>query len=1152
MYSNLGANLSNNFVHLHLHSQYSLLDGTTRINDLVRRVEELGMPAVALTDHGNMFGALKFYKEAKKVGIKPIIGCEVYVAPGSRLEKGHGRSSASRSYHMVLLVQNDVGYKNLCSLVTSGFTEGMYYFPRIDREILAQHSDGLICTTACLRGEVNDHLLKGDYESAQETVSFYKNLFPDRFYIELQDHGLEEDKKLIPEAVKIAREFELPLIATNDVHYLMKGDHQVQEVLICVQTGKTLSDPDRMKIKSNEFYLKSAEDMGLLFKDYPEALDNTLLIAEECTFSFNFHDTHYPSLDLPHNQTLKDKITSLSEEGLEKRFQELELDPSQISLYRERLSTELEVITSQGYEGYFLIVTDFIEYAKDHGIPVGPGRGSAAGSLVAFALGITGIDPIEYGLLFERFLNPERVSPPDIDIDFCVERRDEVIRYVQEKYGSNNVSQIITFGSMLARGVIRDVGRVMGIPYGEVDRIAKLIPNELNITLEDAINKEPRMKDALKKDPLVRNLMDTAQKLEGNIRHAGTHAAGVVIAPSELTDYVPLYKPSGGEIVSQYDMSDIEELGLLKMDFLGLKTLTVIEKCINLISSEDKKFKIEELPLDDSKTFSLLSDGKTTGIFQLESGGIREYLKKLSPSSFEDLIAMVALYRPGPLNSGMVDAFIDRKHGRVDFDYFFEELTPILESTYGVMVYQEQVMQISNILAGFSLGRADILRKAMGKKNESLMTEQMNDFVEGALERNHNRKKVEELWNQIEKFAGYGFNKSHSAAYALIAYRTAFLKTHYPQQFMAALLTCDSDNPDKVIKDIAECRQMNISVLPPNINVSMKDFIVEENSIRFGLAAVKNVGSSLVSSVIKNREFDGAFKSLEDFCFRINYKDFNRRSLESLIKACSFDSIIENRARSVDSIEQILEVASRRQQSIAVGQGSLFASNGSEDFQIQGSQVEDWSDKERLVYEREVLGFYVSGHPLDDWEKIISKFTNTNSQMLSQISGTKKIRMAGIIRSSKMRTTRMGRRMANFTLEDRDGTSEMTVFPDVFENCYNFFESEEPVLVIGNVESSDERVQVIVQSIEFLHEAEKNHAKKVVLQINESNFSFNKLEAVKEVLSRFPGICPVCLSVSLSNQEVLVEAGPNFVVEHCEKLSAELMSLVGTGSVYFE
>ena len=660
------------------------------------------------------------------------------------------------------------------------------------------------------------------------------------------------------------------------------------------------------------------------------------------------------------------------------------------------------------------------------------------------------------------------------------------------------------------------------------------------------------MKDALKKDPLVRNLMDTAQKLEGNIRHAGTHAAGVVIAPSELTDYVPLYKPSGGEIVSQYDMSDIEELGLLKMDFLGLKTLTVIEKCINLISSEDKKFKIEELPLDDSKTFSLLSDGKTTGIFQLESGGIREYLKKLSPSSFEDLIAMVALYRPGPLNSGMVDAFIDRKHGRVDFDYFFEELTPILESTYGVMVYQEQVMQISNILAGFSLGRADILRKAMGKKNESLMTEQMNDFVEGALERNHNRKKVEELWNQIEKFAGYGFNKSHSAAYALIAYRTAFLKTHYPQQFMAALLTCDSDNPDKVIKDIAECRQMNISVLPPNINVSMKDFIVEENSIRFGLAAVKNVGSSLVSSVIKNREFDGAFKSLEDFCFRINYKDFNRRSLESLIKACSFDSIIENRARSVDSIEQILEVASRRQQSIAVGQGSLFASNGSEDFQIQGSQVEDWSDKERLVYEREVLGFYVSGHPLDDWEKIISKFTNTNSQMLSQISGTKKIRMAGIIRSSKMRTTRMGRRMANFTLEDRDGTSEMTVFPDVFENCYNFFDSEEPVLVIGNVESSDERVQVIVQSIEFLHEAEKNHAKKVVLQINESNFSFNKLEAVKEVLSRFPGICPVCLSVSLSNQEVLVEAGPNFVVEPCEKLSAELMSLVGTGSVYFE
>ncbi|MED5579672.1 MAG: DNA polymerase III subunit alpha [Nitrospinota bacterium] len=1144
--------MSTDFVHLHLHSQYSLLDGTTRINDLVKRVDELGMSAVALTDHGNMFGALKFYKEAKKVGVKPIIGCEVYVAPGSRLEKGQGRSVANRSYHMVLLVQNEVGYKNLCSLVTSGFTEGMYYFPRIDREILSEHSEGLICTTACLRGEVNDHLLKGDYESAQETVSFYKELFPGRFYIELQDHGLEEDKRLIPEAVKIAREFELPLIATNDVHYLMEGDHQVQEVLICVQTGKTLNDPDRMKIKSNEFYLKSVEDMSTLFEDYPEAIENTLLVADECSFDFNFHNTHYPSLNVPEGQSLKGLIFSISEEGLEKRFQELDLEESQMGVYRERLATELEVITSQGYEGYFLIVTDFIQYAKEHGIPVGPGRGSVAGSLVAFALGITGIDPIAYGLLFERFLNPERVSPPDIDIDFCVERRDEVIRYVQEKYGSNNVSQIITFGSMLARGVIRDVGRVMGIPYGEVDRIAKLIPNELNITLKDAIDKEPRMMEVLKKDPLVRNLMDTAQKLEGNIRHAGTHAAGVVIAPSKLTDFVPLYKPSGGEVVSQYDMSDIEELGLLKMDFLGLKTLTVIEKCVDLISSEDKRFSIKAIPLDDPDTFSLLSEGRTTGIFQLESAGVREYLKKLSPSSFEDLIAMVALYRPGPLNSGMVDAFIERKHGRVEFDYFFPELIPILESTYGVMVYQEQVMRISNVLAGFSLGRADILRKAMGKKNESLMIEQMNDFIDGALESNYDKSKVVELWGQIEKFAGYGFNKSHSAAYALIAYRTAYLKTHYPQQFMAALLTCDSDNPDKVIKDIAECRQMKIPVLSPDINVSMKDFIVEGNSIRFGLAAVKNVGSALVDSVIKNREYDGPFKSLEEFCCRVDYKHFNRRSLESLIKACCFDSITENRARSIDSLDQILEVASRRQQSKAVGQGSLFSSDGSEDFEIQGSQVEDWSDKERLVYEREVLGFYVSGHPLDDWETSISRFANINSQTLTEILGSKRVRMAGMIRSSKMRTTRMGRRMANFTLEDRDGTSEMTVFPDVFENCYHFFESEEPVLVIGDVESSDERVQVIVQSIEFLHETEKNHAKKIVLQINESNFSYNKLEAVKEVLSRFPGGCPVCLSVSLRSQEVLVEAGPDFVVEPCDKLSAELVGLVGSDSVYFE
>ena len=1140
------------FAHLHLHSQYSLLDGAARIDDLVRRAADLGMPAMALTDHGNMCGAVKFFEAARKAGVKPIIGCEVYVAQGSRHDRGSSGSSGSRSWHMLLLAENAKGYHNLCELVTAGFTEGMYYFPRVDREILARHAEGLVCTSACMKGEVNEALLRGDRAAAREAASFYKELFPGRYYLEIQDHGMEEDKRLVPEAVSLARELDLPLVATNDVHYLDQGDHSVQEVLICIQTGKTLTDPSRMQIRSHEFYLKSAEEMGALFREVPEALASTLAIAERCGFAFEFGGSHYPDFPIPDGTDRKTYLRKLAEEGLERRLVQLGIRGAGAGRYRERLAMELGVISSQGYEGYFLVVSDFIRHARESGIPVGPGRGSAAGSLAAYALGITGIDPLRYSLLFERFLNPERVSPPDIDIDFCMDRRDEVIRYVQEKYGRENVCQIITFGSMLAKGVIRDVGRVMDMPYGEVDRIAKLVPNELKITLGDALQKEPRLREAVARDPNVSRLMETARKLEGNIRHAGTHAAGVVIAPSRLTGFVPLYKGSGGEVMTQFDMKDVEQLGLLKMDFLGLKTLTALKRAVDLVCLKGEEIDLDTLPLDDAASYKLLSEGRTTGIFQLESRGIREYLRKLAPTTFEDLIAMVALYRPGPLNSGMVDAFISRKHGRAPIDFFFGELKPILESTYGVMVYQEQVMQISNALSGFSLGRADVLRKAMGKKNPELMAEQKRDFVEGAVQRGKDRRKAEALWDQIQQFAGYGFNKSHSAAYALIAYRTAYLKAHHPREFMAALLTCDRDNADKVIKDIAECRDMGIPVLPPDVNASDKDFTVEGASIRFGLLAVKNVGEGMVDAILASRRAEGPFRSLADFCRRVEHRHLNRRAVESLVKACAFDSLGIGRAQAMAALDGALEAGVREQRTAATGQTSLFSPEEAPAFSASLPDVAEWPARQRLAFEKEVLGFYVSGHPLNDHQEVIRRLANMDSRRLAELEGVHRVRMAGLIRSSKIRTTRAGRRMASFVLEDREGTAEMTMFPDVFEAYFPLLETEEAVLVEGMAEASEEGVQVVVRSVEALTQAQLVRTQRMILHLGEAGRAHGRLAAVREVLARHPGEVPVLFALQFPAREVLVQAGREFVVSPSDSLSAELGELVGAGAVFFE
>ncbi len=1141
------------FVHLHLHTQYSLLDGATRIDELMARARDLGMPAVAVTDHGNMFGAVKFYQAAKKAGIKPIIGCEVYVAPGSRHDRTEGRG-ANRAFHMILLATSETGYRNLCELVTAGYTEGMYYFPRIDRELLETRAEGLICTSACLRGEVNSHLLSGNRSAAKEAAAYYKELFPGRFYLELQDHGLEEDLKVVPEAISLARELALPLIASNDVHYLNRGDHTYQEVLICIQTGKTLNDTGRMMLKSEEFYLKSADEMAALLGHAPDALKNTLAIAEQCDFDFSFGGSHYPDVETPGGESKKAYLRRMAEAGLEDRLERIGVSGPGAERYRERLAMELDTINTQNYEGYFLVVSDFIGYAKSQGIPVGPGRGSAAGSLVAYSLGITGIDPLRYSLLFERFLNPERISPPDIDIDFCMDRRDEVIRYVQEKYGSDNVCQIITFGSMLARGVLRDVGRVMDMPYGEVDRIAKLVPNELRITLDDALHKEPRLKEASDKDPKINKLIGTARHLEGNIRHAGTHAAGVVIAPSRLTNFVPLYKSNGtgGEIMTQFDMKDVEGLGLLKMDFLGLKTLTVLDRAIKLIREKGTEIDLETLPIDDAETYRLLAGGRTTGIFQLESRGIREYLRKLSPTTFEDLIAMVALYRPGPLNSGMVDAFINRKNGRAEINYYFDELKPILEGTYGVMVYQEQVMQISAALSGFSLGRADLLRKAMGKKSPELMAEQMRDFVDGAAERGKDRKKVEDLWDQIQQFAGYGFNKSHSAAYALIAYQTAYLKAHYPREFMAALLTCDRDNADKVIKDIAECREMEIAVLPSDLNTSEKDFVVEGDSIRFGLVAVKNVGEGMVDAILDCRKEGGPFLGLEDFCRRVDHKQLNRRAVESLIKAGAIDSLGVGRAQAVAALEGVMESTARDRRSAAVGQGSLFSPEDESLASRPLPDVPEWADRERLAFEREVLGFYISGHPLADYAPIIRRFTNMDSRRLGEIESTRKVRMAGLIRSSKIRTTRAGKRMATLQLEDQEGTADMTMFPSVFEQNYHLLDAEEPVFIEGNGEVSDDGIQVLIQSIGLLSEWEKENAQRMVLHFRPGEQGFSRLSAVRDVLARHPGNCPVRFFLTCEDREVTVDAGQDFVVAPTEELTSELCGLVGSEAVYFE
>jgi len=885
-----------NFVHLHLHSHFSLLDGANQLEAVVRRAAELKMPALALSDHGNLFGAVQFHDLALQYGVKPIIGCEVYVAREGRKSK-NGRSDQSN--HLVLLAKDATGYRNLVKLVSLGYLEGFYYRPRIDLELLQEHSEGLVGLSACLKGIVAWNLLQDQYSAAREGAGKLAEIFgPSNFYLELQDHGLEEQKKVNSHVMTLARELDLPLVATNDCHYLTQEDSFAHDVLLCIQTGKTIHDENRLRYSTNEFYFKNAEEMESVFAHVPEALSNTLEVAEKCTFELGEPENIFPEFQVPSDHTLDSYFGKVVQDGFESRLQRLKPKESlgklryPLSQYKKRLLQEVEIIKRMQFSGYFLIVWDFIRYARENQIPVGPGRGSVAGSLVSYAMGITDVDPLQYDLLFERFLNPERVTPPDIDIDFCMLRRGEVIDYVTSKYGRENVSQIITFGTMAARGAIRDVGRGLDIPYAEVDKIARLVPQTPDTTLEMAVQRVKELKEAAQSGSPYAQLIQVAQQLEGLARHASTHAAGVVIAPRPLIDLIPLYKSTKDEITTQYSMTDLERLGLLKMDFLALTTLTVIHQTVTQVKDQlGVTLALDELDLDEQETFKLFCEGKTTGIFQFESSGMRDILRRLQPSRFEDLIALNALYRPGPIQGGMIDDFIGRRHGQVKIEYEVAELDQILKETYGVIVYQEQVMQIASKLAGFSLGAADLLRRAMGKKKKKVMQAQRKQFLSGCKEKGIPASKAERIFKLMEQFAGYGFNKSHSTAYALLAYQTAYLKTHYPVQFMAALLTSEMSNTDKIVKHLAECKEMGIRILPPDINASQLDFLASGKDIKFGLAAIRNVGESAIRAILRCRPKGDDFTSFSEFCENVDLRVVNKRALESLIKAGSFDSL---------------------------------------------------------------------------------------------------------------------------------------------------------------------------------------------------------------------------------------------------------------------
>jgi DNA polymerase-3 subunit alpha len=1148
-----------NFVHLHCHTEYSLLDGANKVDKMFERIKALNQPAVAMTDHGNMFGAIEFYREAKSRGIKPIIGCEIYVAPTSRFEKkGVDKGPKEYNNHLILLAMNNEGYRNLCKLVSLGYIEGFYYKPRIDKELLRELNGGLIALSACLQGEVSQALNYGNYEKAKLAVEQYASIFGDRYYIEIQDNKLAEQEKVNRLLVELAKDTSIPVVATNDCHYGEQADYHAHDVLLCVQTGKTIDDDNRLKIETDQLYLKSAEEMMQGFDFCPGAVERTVEIANRCNVEIEFGKYHFPNFTPPKEISLDDYLIELAHKGLEERLEGV-TDPEVRKTYTERLDYELGVIIDMQFPGYFLVVADFINYAKQNGIPVGPGRGSSAGSLVAYAMRITDLDPIRHVLLFERFLNPERKSMPDIDVDFCIRGRAQVIQYVKDKYGADRVAQIATFGTLKAKAAIKDVGRALGFSFAEADSIAKLIPppkQGFDYPLTEAMKMEPRLSELMKNDLRVKTLMDHALRLEGLVRHASTHAAGVVLSNLPLVEHCPLFVDKEGGIVTQYEMTWVEKIGLVKFDFLGLKTLTLIHDCLKLIeAARGVKVDIDRLPLDDKKTYKTLCQGNTTGVFQLESTGIREMTVRIRPNCFEDLVAILALYRPGPLDSGMAEDFINRKSGKEKIKYLHPLLETILKDTYGVIVYQEQVMQTAQILAGYSMGDADILRRAMGKKDPEEMAAQRERFVSGAVAKGIDEKRATEIFDQMETFARYGFNKSHSAAYALVSYQTAYLKTHYPVEFMAALLTSEMGDTDKVIKNLADCRDKDIEVLAPDVNESGANFTPVGDKIRFGLAGVKNVGEKAVEVILESRAKDGPFESLFDFCRRVDTTAVNRRVIESLIKCGAFDSTQVSRARMSGALDDAMKGGQAYQRDQASNQIDIFSMLGTLTKAAKKAgesypPVAEWSQQEALAFEKEALGFYITGHPLDKYERLLKKITNGTVAALKERAQSGEFRLGGVVSALRLRNTKKGDRYGSFNLEDKTGFIEVIVWPETYKKCADLLGADDPIYVKGKMEVGEDRIQVIANEVTALADAVKNPknavaatvAEKVDLYVREDAVSADELVRLRDMLLDYPGKHTVYLHLR-------APAAGETVIELPEQVriapSRELEALVG-------
>jgi len=1188
------------FVHLHLHTQYSLLDGAIRLNDLFKRAKELEMPAIACTDHGNMFGGIDFYTRAISAGIKPILGSEIYFTPGTRHDRRPPKNLKTldsqdevegkhQIHHLILLCQNITGYRNLCKLLSKAYQEGFYYKPRADVELLKEFSEGLIATTACLKGEVGYNLFTNQDEKAYQAAMKFREIYKDNFYLEIQENGIPEQVDVNKKIIAFAKEHSIPLVATNDCHYLTREDAAAQEVLMCVQTGKTFEDEKRMKLSTTEFYLKSPKEMREAFHYVSEACDNTLKIADKCNLEIKWQDDKgkqiylLPKFEIKTQETEEEFFARLSHEGLEEKFEgphfthlklkpnwETEIKPQ----YIDRLNLEVKLISQMGFTGYFLIVSDFIIWAKSQGIPVGPGRGSGAGSLVAYALKITNVDPIPFNLLFERFINPERITMPDFDIDFCQDRRQEVIDYVTKKYGEDKVAQIITFGTLSAKAVLRDVSRVFALPYSEADALAKLVPEELGIELQDAIDKEPKLKELEDNDPKIKRILQISKRLEGLNRHAGIHAAGVIITNEPLVNYCPLFRGAKGEQVVQFDKDFSEKIGLVKFDFLGLKTLTVISNASKLIQRDLKPdFDIECIDYTDKKVFDLISDGQTVGVFQLESSGMQDLCKRIKPDSVDDITAINALYRPGPMGSGMHLEFAEIKHGQKPEQYMFEELKPVLKDTYGIIVYQEQVMNIARVVAGYSLGQADMLRRAMGKKKADEMAKHKQIFIQGATEKGFDPVKSEQLFDLMEKFAEYGFNKSHAVAYSLISFQTAHLKKYYPAQFFAALLGTEINNKDKITAYIHEAKDFGIEILPPDINESLWLFNVIGSTIRFGLGAIKGVGEAAVENIVEERTKNGPFKGFVDFCERVNLKAVNKRVMESLIKVGVFDRCEKfNRKTLLENLEFITTFAEKKQEEKLMGQTSLFDMGGTQESseeQLHIAESQEFDEKQKLSLEAELLGIYVSGHPLFRFKDIMHKLTSMslydlhelpvvakpegyNPRMGDEHDPTKRsVVIAGMVSESKVILTKKGDKMAFVTFEDLTSKIECLFFPKVFAEFQSFLEMGEPLIMQGYVNLSEDPKKFIPNKVSLLKDESDERVTSVRVNIPLVKLNQYSLSQVKQILLSYRGSIPIHFIFETENGKARMPLDDQFLVSPSPQMAAKLNEVLHSNSVSF-